>query len=374
MRDCTVQRDHQKLIEESSSQKLPKELYDDVMRYGEAIANEIDYVGAGTIEFIFDRKENRVYFMEMNTRLQVEHPVTELTSGVDIVREQIRIAEGESIQELKIAAKGYAMEVRINADRLVAGAQGKVSFAPSPGRITKLRLPEAPGIRTLSAVSEGDQIPPYYDSLIVQVIAHGRSRSAVIKSLRAYLEQVEIEGVYTNLALMEAILDDPVFREGDYDTNFIVDFFRRVDLPLLLQRMENRTGGAYGGFDLDAIRIENSDELKVLSPRTGVFYNAPTPDDPPFVEIGGTLDVNAPLCLLEAMKVFENVTLSDYNKTDGQVLFTPECKFTVTRILAESGQTVNQGDLLFIVKPIGSAETASAAGEPEAPRTTLMRK
>jgi acetyl/propionyl-CoA carboxylase alpha subunit len=363
MRDCSVQRDNQKLIEESGSHKFPAELQEAILRYGEAIANDIDYIGAGTIEFIYDRSAEQVYFMEMNTRLQVEHPVTEMTTGVDIVREQIRIASGESIAELKPTAKGYAMEVRVNAERMVAGGEGRYAFVPSPGKVVRLQLPEAPNIRLISAVEEGDVIPPYYDSLIVQIIAHGKSRKDVIRMLREYIDTVQIEGVYTNLALMEAILDDTVFQHGDYDTGFIAQFFQRADMQRILARSEERNRSSREAIDLKAIRIENSDELRVLSPRTGVFYPAPTPDDPPFVDIGSEVDVNQPLCLLEAMKVFENLKLADFNLGNGQELFPKDNRFTVTRILAESGQTVNQGDLLFIVKPC--AESAATAAPPK---------
>jgi acetyl/propionyl-CoA carboxylase alpha subunit len=356
MRDCTVQRDNQKLIEESGSYEFSKTLQDAIFGYAVAIANEIDYIGVGTIEFIFDRKVGQVYFMEMNTRLQVEHPVTELITGVDIVREQIRIASGESIADLKFTPRGYAMEVRVNAERMVAGGDGRYAFVPSPGKVTRLRLPETPNIRIISAVEEGDEIPPYYDSLIVQIVSQGRSRDVVIQQLRDYIDTVEIEGVYTNLALMEAILDDPEFRKGDYDTGYIANLFKRADMKQMLARSEARNRAAREPIDLEAIRIENSDELRVLSPRTGVFYPSPTPDDPPFVEIGDVFDVNQPLCLLEAMKVFENLKLADYNAGNGTELFPPNRQFTITRVQAESGQTVNQGDLLFIVKPIAASE------------------
>jgi acetyl/propionyl-CoA carboxylase alpha subunit len=281
------------------------------------------------------------------------------------VREQIRVSSGESIADLKPTAKGYAMEVRINAERMVAAGDGRYTFVPSPGRVTRLRLPEAPNIRIISAVGEGDEIPPYYDSLAVQIISYGATRAEVIKQLRAYLDTVEIEGVYTNLALQEAILDDAVFRDGDYDTGFIPNFFKRADMRQVLARSEARNRSVGETIDAEAIRIENSDELRVLSPRTGVFYPSPTPDDPPFVEIGDAFDVNQPLCLLEAMKVFENLKLADFNAGNGTELFATDHQFTVTRVLAESGQTVNQGDLLFIIKPIAKAEPKAPAKAPE---------
>ncbi|MBI3993851.1 MAG: ATP-grasp domain-containing protein [Candidatus Lambdaproteobacteria bacterium] len=354
LRDCSVQRDNQKLIEESGSFKFPKAMVDRLFDWAEKIANEIDYIGAGTIEFIYDRAANDCYFMEMNTRLQVEHPVTEAVADVDIVREQLRIAAGESIAELVPKSRGYAMEVRINAEQMSVDSAGRVEFRPSPGVVTRLVLPEHPDVRIVKCINEGDTIPPFYDSLIVQVIAHGRSRAGVIKTLRAYLGSVAVEGVYTNLALMEAILGDEVFTKGDYDTGFIRGFFERADLGKLLARMEKRSGSGRPQINREAIVIENSEELKVLSPRTGVFYAAPSPDDPPFVEIGDVFDVHKTLCLMEAMKVFEGIRLADYNVSNGDALFAEDASFTVTRVLAESGQTVNQGDLLFIVKPLAA--------------------
>jgi acetyl/propionyl-CoA carboxylase alpha subunit len=212
-------------------------------------------------------------------------------------------------------------------------------------------LPDKPNVRIIRAVDEGDAVPPFYDSLILQIIAHGRSRSGVIKMLREYLAEMKVEGVYTNIALMEAILADSVFTKGDYDTGFVRDFLERVDTAAILKRMEARNSSGAGRIDRDSIRIDNSEELKVLSPRTGIFYASPSPDDPPFVELGDVFDVNKTLCLMEAMKVFEGLRLVDYNQMNGTELFAESTQFTLTRVLAESGQTINEGDLLFIVKP-----------------------
>ena len=169
--------------------------------------------------------------------------------------------------------------------------------------------------------------------------------------LREYLAEMKVEGVYTNIALMEAILADSVFTKGDYDTGFVRDFLERVDTAAILKRMEARNSSGAGRIDRDSIRIDNSEELKVLSPRTGIFYASPSPDDPPFVELGDVFDVNKTLCLMEAMKVFEGLRLVDYNQMNGTELFAESTQFTLTRVLAESGQTINEGDLLFIVKP-----------------------
>jgi biotin carboxyl carrier protein len=153
--------------------------------------------------------------------------------------------------------------------------------------------------------------------------------------------------------MMEAILDDPVFQGGDYDTGFLKGFYERIDAPALIERMEKRSGAAGAAINKEAIRIDGSDELKVLAPRTGVFYGSPTPDDPPFVELGAVIDTSQTLCLLEAMKVFESVALKDFNRGNG-MLFDTGQRYKLNRVLAESGQTVNQGDLLFIVEPVAS--------------------
>ena len=155
LRDCSVQRDKQKILEESDSTMLPPELRQAVLQYTAQIADEIGYVGAGTVEFIFDLKSNAVYFMEMNTRLQVEHPVTELVSGVDIVGEQFRIASGESIAKLEIGKRGYALEARINAERIVIGAGGKLQFRPDPGQIQQCELPQEDGIEIITTAGPG---------------------------------------------------------------------------------------------------------------------------------------------------------------------------------------------------------------------------
>jgi acetyl/propionyl-CoA carboxylase alpha subunit len=353
LRDCSVQRNNQKLVEESGSAVLPKARMDEVFEYARRITGDINYVGAGTIEFIYDRKAEAVYFMEMNTRLQVEHPVTEQVCGIDIVVQQFRVASGESIAQLHPGNEGYAMEVRINAEKMELNDEGGLGFVPAPGTITRFELPEHPKIRAISAVGQGNTVPPFYDSLIVQIIAHDRDRASAIAALREYLAAIVIEGISTNISMMEAILDDPVFQAGDYDTGFLKGFYQRIDAPMLIERMEQRSGGAGAVINKEAIRIDGSEELKVLAPRTGVFYGSPTPDDPPFVELGAVIDTSQTLCLLEAMKVFESVALKDFNRGNG-MLFDADQRYKLNRVLAESGQTVNQGDLLFIVEPVAS--------------------
>ena len=170
LRDCSVQRNNQKLMEESDSTMLPARLKKSVFGYAEQIANTVDYHGAGTVEFIYDVPNDAIYFMEMNTRLQVEHPVTEVVTGIDIVGKQFAIASGERISNLKIREKGYGLEVRINAEKAVQDADGNVSFVPTPGEITECILPEEGDIELISTVAKGKVVSPFYDSLIIQII------------------------------------------------------------------------------------------------------------------------------------------------------------------------------------------------------------
>ena len=351
LRDCSVQRDKQKILEESDSTMLPEELRDAVLRHTAAIADEVGYVGAGTVEFIFDLKSNAVYFMEMNTRLQVEHPVTELVSGVDIVGEQFRIASGESIAKLEIGRRGYAIEARINAERIVVGAGGKLQFRPDPGQIQQCDLPPEEGIEIIATAAPGKFVSPYYDSMVAQVIAHGTNRLDTIDKLLKYLERVRISGICTNISLLKMILSDAVFRDGVYDTNFLPEFLARIDANALIRQIDDAAGKSSAGIDRNAIKIDGSDELKVLSPSTGIFYITPTPTEPEFVAVGDRIRVNDTLCQLEAMKLFTPLALKDFNNGD-QELYPSTQRYEVTRINNTSGQQVNVGDLLFVVKPV----------------------
>ncbi|HTO56866.1 MAG TPA: biotin carboxylase N-terminal domain-containing protein, partial [Pseudomonadales bacterium] len=351
LRDCSVQRDKQKIIEESDSTMLPPELRQAVLQYTAGIGNEIGYVGAGTVEFIFDLKSNAVYFMEMNTRLQVEHPVTELVSGVDIVGEQFRIASGESIAKLEIAKRGYAIEARINAEKIIVGAGGKLLFRPDPGQIQLCDLPQEDGIEIISAAATGKFVSPYYDSMVAQIIAHGTDRLDTIEKLLNYLSRVRISGICTNISLLKMILADAVFRDGVYDTNFLPQFLARIDANALIRQINEAAGKSGSGIDRNAIKIDGSDELKVLSPSTGIFYITPTPTEPEFVAVGDRIRVNDTICQLEAMKIFTPLALKDFNSGDTE-LYPSTQRYEVTRINNTSGAQVNVGDLLFVVKPV----------------------
>ena len=349
LRDCSVQRDKQKVFEESDSTMLPDALRQSVLEYSSAIADEVGYVGAGTVEFIFDLEANAVYFMEMNTRLQVEHPVTELVSEIDIVREQFRISSGESIADLQIGKNGYAIEARINAEQVVVGAGGRLQFRPHPGEIVACEIPDEPGIEIISAAAAGKFVSPYYDSMLAQVIAHGPNRAATIEKLLGYLGRVRISGISTNIPLLKRVLADERFRKGVYDTNYLPDFLGRIDAGALIEEIRRDAGAAGGGIDREAIRIEGSDELKVLSPTTGIFYITPSPTEPEFVSVGQRIGVADTLCQLEAMKIFTPLSLKDFNTGDVE-LYPAAQQYEVTRINVSTGQQVNQGDLLFVLR------------------------
>ena len=214
-RDCSVQRRHQKLIEES-----PSPAVDDALRatMGAAAvggAKAIDYVGAGTIEMLLD-EDGSYYFMEMNTRIQVEHPVTEMLYGVDLVKEQIRVAAGEplSVQELP-PRRGHVIEVRVNAEDPAR------NFQPSPGRITTYHPPGGPGVRLDSHVYDGYSVPPYYDSLLAKLICQGRDRSEAIARMMVALESFIIEGVTTTIPFLARVMQNEKFAAGDFDTKFL---------------------------------------------------------------------------------------------------------------------------------------------------------
>jgi acetyl-CoA carboxylase biotin carboxylase subunit len=221
-RECSVQRRHQKLIEETPSTALTPETRAEMGRVAIAACRHIGYENAGTIEFIYDRERGEFYFMEMNTRIQVEHPVTEMVASADLVRAQILIAAGEDLgyEQEDIVVSGHSIECRINAE-------DPKTFTPSPGRISALNLPGGPGVRVDTHVYPGYVVPPHYDSLIAKIVVHARNRQKAIARMQRALEATVVEGIRTTVPLHKAILADPVFRAGDLSTRFIEGFFER---------------------------------------------------------------------------------------------------------------------------------------------------
>ncbi|HIG39824.1 MAG TPA: ATP-grasp domain-containing protein [Gammaproteobacteria bacterium] len=358
IRDCSVQRNNQKLMEESASTMLPAKLKKQVTQYAEKIADAVDYVGAGTVEFIYDLPSDAIYFMEMNTRLQVEHPVTEVVTGIDIVRKQFEIASGESIADLAPSEKGYGLEVRVNAEKAVLDAGGNVSFSPTPGEITHCELPEEEGFQIISIAGEGKVISPFYDSLIVQIICHGKDRKDATEKMHAYLGKVKVHGICTNISLIRRILKDDEFQKGVYDTGYLPGFLSRINIDELIQEIEEASGISGTGLDIEMLKIDGSDEIKVLSPSTGIFYRTPSPSEPEYVTVGEVITTDDTLCQLEAMKMFTPVNLGSFAGENGE-LYSSMRKYEVTRINLASGQQVNEGDLLFVIKPLVEKEEAA---------------
>ena len=218
-RECSIQRRHQKLLEEAPSPAVTAEQRTQMAAVLSQALATAGYTNAGTLEFLMDEKGN-LTFMEVNARVQVEHPVTEFVTGIDIVKSQIRIAQGERLGDIlpeKIAIRGHAIECRINAEN-------PDTFVPSPGRITGFHLPGGIGVRVDTWAYTDCVIPPYYDSLVAKLIAHGSTRAEAIDRMRRALEMFIVEGIYTSIPMHQRIIADPDFQAGRFDTNFIKRF------------------------------------------------------------------------------------------------------------------------------------------------------
>jgi acetyl-CoA carboxylase biotin carboxylase subunit len=220
-RECSIQRRHQKLLEEAPSPVMTPELRQQMGEVAVNACKSIGYSSAGTFEFLLD-EDKRFYFMEMNTRIQVEHPVTEMVTLTDIVRNQIRIAEGEPLgySQDDVIIVGHAIECRINAE-------SPDTFTPSPGLITTFNLPGGPGVRLDTYVYPGYRVPPFYDSMIAKVIVHARTRELAIARMRRALDAMVIEGIKTTIPLHLKIMDDPDFQAGNISTRFMEEFLAR---------------------------------------------------------------------------------------------------------------------------------------------------
>lgn len=216
-RDCTIQRRLQKLLEESPSPALDGETRKEMGEAAVKAAKAVDYTGAGTIEFIYDYRNRKYYFMEMNTRIQVEHPVTEMVTGIDLIKEQIKVASGERLQYTQddVTFNGWAIECRINAENPMK------NFMPSPGKINMYLTPGGYGVRIDSAAYPGYSIPPYYDSMIAKVITYGNSREEAIAKMKRALGEFVIEGIHTTIPFHLKLLNNETFVEGQFNTKFL---------------------------------------------------------------------------------------------------------------------------------------------------------
>jgi acetyl-CoA carboxylase biotin carboxylase subunit len=227
-RDCSVQRRYQKLIEETPAPGLPENLRVRILEAAVRFAKRLQYRSAGTVEFLLDAESGTFYFLEMNARIQVEHPVTEAVTGLDLVAEQIAIAEGLGlrVRQEEVRFEGCAMECRINAE------DPAQDFQPGPGMVRAAVWPADEGIRVDTHIVSGSYIPPFYDSLLAKIIARGPDRSSALKRLRKAIASTRVEGVTTNLAFHAEVLADPEFERGGVETSFLARFLARRPLPL----------------------------------------------------------------------------------------------------------------------------------------------
>lgn len=225
-RECSIQRRHQKVIEEAPSPINSAELRGRMGECAVMVARAVDYVGAGTVEFLVSDVDRSFYFLEMNTRLQVEHPVTELVTGIDLVREQIRVAAGKplSFGQEDVNLTGHAIECRIYAE------DPDNNFLPSPGKITRLRIPQGPGVRDDGGVYEGSEVSIYYDPMISKFAVYGRDRAEAIGRMRRALREYEVSGIKTTLHFFREVMEDDEFVEGKLDTAFIERFLNRREV------------------------------------------------------------------------------------------------------------------------------------------------
>jgi propionyl-CoA carboxylase alpha chain len=219
-RECSIQRRHQKVVEEAPSVVLNQALRKKMGQAAIDVARSCDYVGAGTVEFIFDKKKN-FFFLEMNTRLQVEHPVTEFITGVDLVEQQIRVARGEKLQfkQQDLSISGHALELRVYAEDPLE------DFLPSTGNLEKYRLPEGDHIRVDNGFYEGMDVPIYYDPMLAKLVVYGKNREEALHFMQEAIDDYEVEGVSTTLSFGKFVVNHESFRSGNFDTHFVKNYY-----------------------------------------------------------------------------------------------------------------------------------------------------
>ena len=365
-RDCSAQRRHQKLIEESPAPNFPDDVRQAMGEAAVRVTKACGYVNAGTVEFLF--QDGEFYFLEMNTRLQVEHPVTELVTGLDLVAEQIRVASGEplSFSQADIERRGHAIEVRVNAEDPAGGR-----FLPSPGPITTLRVPQGYGVRWDGGYEAGDEVSQYYDNLVGKLIVWGKDRRVAIARMRRALDEMEVGGIATTIPADKAILEHPDFVAGEHSTRWVED---RLDLSATAAPVPVATNGDSPETEP---KVRRDIDVEVNGRRFGVTVWVPESQMAAVVADGGgartatkrrrsgsgssagagsgdvtvpmqgtivkvlvglgdTVDVGQTVCVLEAMKMENNITA--------------EKAGTVTDLKVEPGQSVGSGDVVATIE------------------------
>ena len=322
-RDCSAQRRHQKLVEESPAPNFPHEIRQAMGAAAVAVAEGCDYTNAGTVEFLF--QDGEFYYLEMNTRLQVEHPVSELVSGIDLVREQIRVSAGESLSFTQddVACVGHAIEVRINAEDPAGGR-----FLPSPGTITSLRLPQGFGVRWDGGYEAGDVVSQFYDNLIGKLVVWGSDRQTAIDRMRSALVELEIGGVATTANAHKAILGSPDFQAGVHSTKW-------VEESLDLADVSGKSDTAADNVGEEDLRVRKDVVLEVNGKRFEVAAWVP--------ESGGVAGGQKPT------KARRSGSSGGGTKSgSGQV--TVPMQGTIVKVLVEVGQEVSEGDAVVVLE------------------------
>lgn len=322
-RDCSAQRRHQKLVEESPAPNFPDEIRQAMGAAAVAVAEGCDYTNAGTVEFLF--QDGEFYYLEMNTRLQVEHPVSELVSGIDLVREQIRVSAGESLSFTQddVACVGHAIEVRINAEDPAGGR-----FLPSPGTITSLRLPQGFGVRWDGGYEAGDVVSQFYDNLIGKLVVWGSDRQTAIDRMRSALVELEIGGVATTANAHKVILGSPDFQAGVHSTKW-------VEESLDLADVSGKSDTAADNVGEEDLRVRKDVVLEVNGKRFEVAAWVP--------ESGGVAGGQKPT------KARRSGSSGGGTKSgSGQV--TVPMQGTIVKVLVEVGQEVSEGDAVVVLE------------------------
>jgi acetyl-CoA/propionyl-CoA carboxylase biotin carboxyl carrier protein len=370
-RDCSAQRRHQKLVEESPAPNFPAETRQAMGDAAVKVAKACGYTNAGTVEFLY--QDGDFFFLEMNTRLQVEHPVTEMVSGLDLVREQIRVASGEplSFTQAEISLRGHSIEVRVNAENPAGGL-----FLPSPGRITTLVPPQGPGVRWDGGYESGDEVSQYYDNLVGKLIVWGTDRPTAIARMVRCVREFRISGIHTTLPADLAILTHPDFAAGQHSTKWVEDRLDLSDLELTAD-LEGPTGGADANGDAAEPKVRRQVDVEVNGKRFDVAMWIPesamavapaagpsalprpkraggggaataaaasgsitVPMQGTIIKVnvaeGDTVEAGTIICVLEAMKMENNITA--------------DAGGTVTEVKVTTGQAVGAGDVVAVIE------------------------